>query len=1551
MRGFEKRKYQIELIEKIKQTNAILFLPTGSGKTFIASEIIKHMQLDLQNPVSKGGKRTIFLVNTVALVEQHHAFLEKNCSLKIKSITGDLQSSLNKREFWTQAENDFQVLIMTSQIYLNALTHAHMFLKNANLIIFDECHSAVHDHPMRKVMSLFRKCDEHDHPKVLGLSATLLNANTTSLLFKEQLSCLENTFRSKIITSKHVNEVKKFSTKPKERREPLTHYQSPPKITGQIKALVDKYIDILTNLKLKNVDIPQFPGDKLLNDRGENRAKMLKNCLTDLMVHLEEYGVFFCYFGCDFYVTQIERIMMDKKDEKVYCDALMMMMNLLKVISKLLKMEMFSFGDIRKIKVIEENCAEKLSYLLTQLKNLTSSDKCIVFVQRRMTAKILSGIIKIFFKETKIKLTVDHMIGSSAHPLRNSRDDAHDKKFNQRVMEEFRCGKINVLVASNVLEEGIDMPDCNAVYMYDFPKTFRSYVQSKGRARKTDSTYVLLMDKEDVKSFKSIDDYQELEKKLEDAVPSFDVSHEFDDENRQGNNDEFYTTANGAILLKTQAISIVNRYCSSLSHDIFTELTPLWYQKEQENGYVCKLALPMNAAIKDIIEGPVCKNITEGKHAVAFKAVKMLHEMKALDDNFHPVREIVNAEDQLFWFPIWDENGKPTDGLKSSVREVDMKIPKYVKNCRPVANEKCYLHVIYITPKYPIPTTNDRKKCNELLTNAYELGIITRNRLPKVCDFPVFSDLGEMAINIVTNHRSYVLTKEQISTITKFHREIFLKAIQVVKKFLVYSEKNDSGYFIVPLKPGNDEFVIDFEVVFNKWEIFDVEEPTKEQRKETLYDKTNYLEQVLIPWYQKQSKNSKMYYIVTNVDRGQKLSKPFYDKKYKSFAEYYEKRHNLEALSPNQPLMEARAITHHLDCLRPRAVTSEQSKRSRPDFFLVPEFCIKQTFPACYFYKATLLPSVLHRLHHLLLAEELREKIAIEAGIGKLEWRKDKNDVLEVFDKYNIPKNLQNCEDELAKVERSSSLASGSIPGTSVHDFYGFPPLNTLKKHTNYEGPRQKEIFQALTPAGCNDILDLERLETLGDSFLKFAVSVTVFREHITSNEGYLTTLKGKLVGNRNLFYCGDRFNLASFIKANTFSAHLNWCPPGFILPKILEELCKITLISPAVFFHLRIPYADQFSGSVSQNTIKSMKEDVEKFMTTLAGKPEIHKEEEKTLCFFGKQSVSDKTVADVVEALVGVYVKTGGIQPAYQLLNYFGVLANTKYDDVMSTPAPSPLLERSELAIKSMIPEYKKLENLLSYSFRDKAYILQAFTHASYLRNTKTDCYQTLEFIGDAVLDFLITSYIYEYCEDLPPGKLTDLRSALVNNNTFGAISVRLGLHKFLLSDNQKLTDAINCLVEYQKRNNHEINGIEMMNVTVEDGEELAEEMVVPKVLGDMFESLAGAIYLDSENDLQTVWRIYYNIMRGEIEKFSHNIPINPVRAVYEMPNAKVKFTKEKSPRLRKYSNDQMIKLSVVRDNKEFVCFGVGENIDSCKTAAAKLALRNFYEKTVFVI
>ena len=55
-----------------------------------------------------------------------------------------------------------------------------------------------------------------------------------------------------------------------------------------------------------------------------------------------------------------------------------------------------------------------------------------------------------------------------------------------------------------------------------------------------------------------------------------------------------------------------------------------------------------------------------------------------------------------------------------------------------------------------------------------------------------------------------------------------------------------------------------------------------------------------------------------------------------------------------------------------------------------------------------------------------------------------------------------------------------------------------------------------------------------------------------------------------------------------------------------------------------------------------------------------------------------------------------------------------------------------------------ERVEEILGYSFKEKSFLLQALTHASYTCNELTESYERLEFLGDAVLDYLVTCYIY---------------------------------------------------------------------------------------------------------------------------------------------------------------------------------------------------------------
>lgn len=83
-------------------------------------------------------------------------------------------------------------------------------------------------------------------------------------------------------------------------------------------------------------------------------------------------------------------------------------------------------------------------------------------------------------------------------------------------------------------------------------------------------------------------------------------------------------------------------------------------------------------------------------------------------------------------------------------------------------------------------------------------------------------------------------------------------------------------------------------------------------------------------------------------------------------------------------------------------------------------------------------------------------------------------------------------------------------------------------------------------------------------------------------------------------------------------------------------------------------------------------------------------------------------------------------------MAKYFGIIEDENYPTLLASRVPSAV---SPNKIKKMLPDYNRIEKLLQYEFRDKALLLEVFTHPSCLTNTLTGCYQRLEFIGDAVL------------------------------------------------------------------------------------------------------------------------------------------------------------------------------------------------------------------------
>jgi ribonuclease-3 len=98
---------------------------------------------------------------------------------------------------------------------------------------------------------------------------------------------------------------------------------------------------------------------------------------------------------------------------------------------------------------------------------------------------------------------------------------------------------------------------------------------------------------------------------------------------------------------------------------------------------------------------------------------------------------------------------------------------------------------------------------------------------------------------------------------------------------------------------------------------------------------------------------------------------------------------------------------------------------------------------------------------------------------------------------------------------------------------------------------------------------------------------------------------------------------------------------------------------------------------------------------------------------------------------------------------------------------------------------DFGKFEARAGIAFKDKALLKQAFTHRSYInenRGTAGGHNERLEFLGDAVLELVITNFLYIKFPEMNEGELTSLRSALVNADTCASVAQSLGANDFLL-------------------------------------------------------------------------------------------------------------------------------------------------------------------------
>jgi ERCC4-related helicase len=123
--------------------------------------------------------------------------------------------------------------------------------------------------------------------------------------------------------------------------------------------------------------------------------------------------------------------------------------------------------------------------------------RIIVFAEQRTTVIMIAHLLSVHPRMKEI--VAASFLGSSNYASRKSNiTELFSPRDQEEAVNNLRSGKINVLVATSVLEEGIDVPACNMVICFDPPKELKSFIQRRGRARDRESKFILFIDGNDV---------------------------------------------------------------------------------------------------------------------------------------------------------------------------------------------------------------------------------------------------------------------------------------------------------------------------------------------------------------------------------------------------------------------------------------------------------------------------------------------------------------------------------------------------------------------------------------------------------------------------------------------------------------------------------------------------------------------------------------------------------------------------------------------------------------------------------------------------------------------------------------------------------------------------------------------------------------------------------------------------------------------------------------------------------------------------------------------
>ncbi|KAK0054763.1 hypothetical protein Bpfe_015860 [Biomphalaria pfeifferi] len=516
------RAYQFELLEKTMKGDYIVYLPTGTGKTLVAV-LTMALMLD-ENP----SRPVLFLVDKVLLVLQQAKFIMDQLmavklnrrsdeqglvkrEVNVMAICGGLASK-SERPIWSS-----DIIVTTAAFCQNMLQRELIRWEDFSLIVLDEVHHCNKLHPYLKLFnSHHHTLVPESRPKILGLTASPAGKSSVLETYQMFQGLLKNLGGAKIaVVEREEEDLKGFESSAE------IHAINVPLSSKEIQFrrhlleyIILCYSRFAQMSSLKNsltapcsylVDAVRYPGDRQVTTSLAERFlkddepladltgvinaascstkdstqtfTFLQLHLVKLLLTLPEVGT-----GANF-VEELDKTLSPSENVKEFeklglpCRELH---------DKVLQFAADGNKDLTMFSKLIETLRDK-SFI--DWKN--KSCKALVLVRERKIARQLSHSLR---ENQLIKdndLHVTYLVGHGS----GTQDYGMDVKKQKRVLDN--QDKYNIVVATSIMEEGIDFQSLQLVISMNPPTSVRALVQIRGRARRKGSHFVILCSSEE----------------------------------------------------------------------------------------------------------------------------------------------------------------------------------------------------------------------------------------------------------------------------------------------------------------------------------------------------------------------------------------------------------------------------------------------------------------------------------------------------------------------------------------------------------------------------------------------------------------------------------------------------------------------------------------------------------------------------------------------------------------------------------------------------------------------------------------------------------------------------------------------------------------------------------------------------------------------------------------------------------------------------------------------------------------------------------------------